>query len=288
VNNARYLRRRLTNVVNMGVAVLLTGLALFFLAWILFVLAAKGIGYVHPALFVESTPGAGIPGGGLENAFIGSLIMTGLGLLMGAPVGILAATYLAEFGHHTRLAMTVRFINDVLLSAPSIVIGVFVYGVVVEPMGHFSGWAGAIALAIIALPVTVRTTDSMLQLVPDQMREAAIALGTPRWKVTVWIVYRASLPGIVTGVLLATARIIGEAAPLLFTSLGNQFLTLNPNRPMAAVPQVLFNFAMGPYENWHRIAWAGALTTTLLVLLLMIAARLPSGRGRSAKSGQGR
>ncbi len=280
MSNPKYMRRRALNLINMGASIFLTGVALFFLGWILFVLFSKGVAYINPALFIESTPGAGIPGGGLANAFVGSLLMTSLGILIAAPIGILAATYLAEFGHHTRIASIVRFINDVLLSAPSIVIGVFVYGVVVQPTNHFSGWAGTIALAIIALPVTVRTTDTMLQLIPDQMREAAIALGAPRWKVTVWIVYRASLAGIVTGVLLAVARIIGEAAPLLFTSLGNQFFTLDPNQPMAAVPQVLFNFAMGPYDNWHQIAWAGALISTLFVLVLMILARLLSTRKR--------
>ncbi|APZ42710.1 phosphate ABC transporter permease PstA [Acidihalobacter ferrooxydans] len=280
MSNPKYLRRRVINLFNMAVAIALTGLALFFLGWILYVLVVRGIGYINPALFLQSTPGAGIPGGGLGNAFVGSLIMSGLGIALATPIGILAATYLAEFGQRSRIATVVRFINDVLLSAPSIVIGVFVYGVVVEPSGHFSAWAGAIALAIIALPVTVRTTDTMLQLIPDQMREAAIALGTPRWKVTVWIVYRSSLAGIVTGVLLAFARIVGEAAPLLFTSLGNQFFTGDPNQPMAAVPQVLFNFAMGPYENWHQIAWAGALVSTLFVLVLMIVARLLSASSK--------
>lgn len=278
--SARYMRRRVSNGVALTLSVALTAFALFFLGWILYVLADKGFRYINIPLFTQSTPGAGISGGGLANALVGSLIITGLGILVGAPVGVLAATYLAEFGAKRRLTLIVRFINDVLLSAPSIVIGVFVYGVVVVPMGHFSGWAGAAGLAIIALPVVVRTTDNMLQLVPDQLREAAIALGAPRWKVTVTIVYRASLSGIITGVLLAIARIIGEAAPLLFTSLGNQFFTANPNRPIAALPQVLFNFAMGPYDNWHRLAWAGALISTLFVLALMIVARLFSGRKR--------
>lgn len=276
--SSRYLRRRLANGVALGVSVALTGFALFFLGWILFVLAEKGFRYIDLSLFTQSTPGAGINGGGLSNALIGSLYITGLGIAVGAPIGILAATWLAEFGARRRLTAVVRFINDVLLSAPSIVIGVFVYAIVVAPMGHFSAWAGATALAIIALPVVVRTTDNMLQLVPDQLREAAIALGAPRWRVTVSIVYRASLSGIITGLLLAIARIIGEAAPLLFTSLGNQFLSLNPNRPIAALPQVLFNFAMGPYDNWHRLAWAGALVSTLFVLALMITARIFSGR----------
>lgn len=278
--SGRYLRRRLANGAALTVSVLLTGFALFFLGWILFVLVEKGISYVNLPLFTQSTPGAGIDGGGLSNALVGSLLITGLGILVGAPVGVLAATWLAEFGARRRLTMIVRFINDVLLSAPSIVIGVFVYGIVVAPMGHFSAWAGAAALAIIALPVVVRTTDNMLQLVPDQLREAAIALGAPRWRVTLSIIYRASLSGIITGLLLAIARIIGEAAPLLFTSLGNQFFSLDPNRPIAALPQVLFNYAMGPYDNWHHLAWAGALISTLFVLGLMIVARLFSGRKR--------
>ncbi len=273
-----YTRRRIANGVALTLSVTLTGFALFFLGWILFVLAEKGFRYVNLDLFIKSTPGAGIDGGGLANALVGSLLITGLGIVVGAPVGVFAATWLAEFGARRRLTTIVRFINDVLLSAPSIVIGVFVYGIVVAPMGHFSAWAGAAALAIIALPVVVRTTDNMLQLVPDQLREAAVALGAPRWRVTVAIVYRASISGIITGVLLAIARIIGEAAPLLFTSLGNQFFSTNPNHPIAALPQVLFNFAMGPYDNWHHLAWAGALISTLFVLALMIVARLFSGR----------
>lgn len=278
--SARYMRRRVSNGAALTVSVVLTAFALFFLGWILYVLVEKGIGYVNLSLFTQSTPGAGIDGGGLANALVGSLLITGLGIAVGAPVGVLAATWLAEFGARRRLTTIVRFINDVLLSAPSIVIGVFVYGIVVAPMGHFSAWAGGAALAIIALPVMVRTTDNMLQLVPDQLREAAIALGAPRWRVTVSIIYRASLSGIITGLLLAIARIIGEAAPLLFTSLGNQFFSLNPNHPIAALPQVLFNFAMGPYDNWHHLAWAGALISTLFVLALMILARLFSGRKR--------
>ena len=274
------MRRRIANGAALTLSVALTGFALFFLGWILFILAEKGFRYVNLSLFTQSTPGAGIDGGGLANAMVGSLLITGLGILVGAPVGVFAATWLAEFGARRRLTAIVRFINDVLLSAPSIVIGVFVYGIVVAPMGHFSAWAGATALAIIALPVVVRTTDNMLQLVPDQLREAAVALGAPRWRVTVSIVYRASISGIITGILLAIARIIGYAAPLLFTSLGNQFFSLNPGHPIAALPQVLFNFAMGPYDNWHHLAWAGALISTLFVLALMIVARLFSGRKR--------
>lgn len=278
--NLRYLRRRAQNQAAIVCAVGLTTAALFFLGWILYVLADKGVQYLHWSVFTQSTPGAGIAGGGLANALVGSLLITALGLLISVPVGVLAATWLAEFGAGSRLAATVRFINDVLLSAPSIIIGVFVYGVVVVPMGHFSGWAGAVALAIIALPVIVRTTDNMLALVPNPLREAAIALGAPRWKVTVRIVYRAALNGIITGVLLAMARIIGEAAPLLFTTLGNQFYSTDLDRPIAALPQVLFNFALGPYENWHHLAWAGAFISTVFVLALMILARLFVGGRR--------
>ncbi len=278
--NGKYLRRRVSNAGALVLSVVLTAIALLFLGWIVIVLVEKGFRYINFDLFVHSTPGAGVAGGGLANAFVGSLLITLLGIVIGAPVGVLAATWLVEFGAKKRLTAVVRFINDVLLSAPSIVIGVFVYGIMVATMGHFSAWAGAVALAIIALPVVVRTTDNMLQLVPDQLREAAVALGSPRWRVTLSVVYRASLAGIVTGVLLAIARIIGEAAPLLFTSLGNQFFSLNPNRPIAALPQVLFNFALGPYDNWHHLAWAGALISTLFVLLLMIVARLATGRKR--------
>lgn len=278
--NLRYLRRRVQNQMAMACAVALTATALFFLGWILYVLGDKGLKYLHWSVFTQSTPGAGIAGGGLANALVGSVLITALGLAISVPVGVLAATWLAEYGAGSRLAATVRFINDVLLSAPSIIIGVFVYGVMVVPMGHFSGWAGAAALAIIALPVIVRTTDNMLLLVPNPLREAAIALGAPRWKVTVRIVYRAALSGIITGVLLAMARIIGEAAPLLFTTLGNQFYSTDLNRPIAALPQVLFNFALGPYENWHHLAWAGAFISTAFVLALMILARLFVGDRR--------
>lgn len=276
--SVRYLQRRLSNIAAQMMAVALTGMALLFLGWILLVLADKGLQYIDFDLFVQSTPGAGVSGGGLANAFVGSLIITALGIAIGAPVGVLAATWLAEFGAQSWLASVVRFINDILLSAPSIVIGVFVYGIVVAPSGHFSGWAGAVALAIIALPVVVRATDNMLQLVPDQLREAAVALGCPRWRVTFLVVYRASIAGIVTGILLAIARIIGEAAPLLFTSLGNQFFSADPSHPIAALPQVLFNFALGPYDNWHHLAWAGALVSTFFVLLLMIVARVVTAR----------
>jgi phosphate transport system permease protein len=212
--------------------------------------------------------------GGLLNAIVGSLIITGTAVLIGTPVGILAGTYLAEFGGNGWLAETIRFINDILLSAPSIVIGLFIYTIVVFHMGHFSGWAGSLALAIIVIPVVVRTTENMLRLVPDNLREAAAALGAPQWKMVVLICYRAALAGIVTGVLLALARVAGETAPLLFTALSSQFWSTDLNQPMANLPVVIFQFALSPYENWQNLAWAGALLITLSVLAINIIARV--------------
>jgi phosphate transport system permease protein len=220
----------------------------------------------------QMTPPPG-SSGGLANAIVGSLIMTGVATLIGTPVGVLAGTYLAEFGRHSRMASVVRFVNDVLLSAPSIIIGVFIYEVFVVTTGHFSGWAGALALALIMIPVVVRTTEDMMHLVPDTLREAAAALGAARWKVVSSIVYRASMTGILTGVLLGVARISGETAPLLFTALNNQFWSLDIDRPMPNLPVVIFQFAMSPYDDWHHLAWAGALLITLSVLGLNILAR---------------
>ncbi|HKN78624.1 MAG TPA: phosphate ABC transporter permease PstA, partial [Lysobacter sp.] len=221
--------------------------------------------------------------GGLLNAIFGSILMSLLGVLFGAPIGVLAGTYLAEFSRTrftARLGETIRFVNDILLSAPSIVLGLFVYTLVVAPMGHFSALAGAISLAFIVLPVVVRTTDEMLRLVPAQMREAALSLGVPQWKVTVQVLYRASLPGIVTGVLLALARISGETAPLLFTALNNQYWTTDLMQPMANVPVVIFQYAMSPYDSWHTLAWAGAFVLTVFVLLVSVAARAIVSRSR--------
>ncbi|MFQ5346664.1 MAG: phosphate ABC transporter permease PstA [Rhodothalassiaceae bacterium] len=267
-------RRKLVNGFNLTISAFMTLFGVSFLAWLLWTLAARGISHIDLALFVADTPGPGDAGGGLRNAIVGSLLLTGFGVLIGAPLGILTGTYLAEFGRHAWLSKVARFINDILLSAPSIVIGVFVYEIMVVSLGHFSGWAGAVALAIIVVPVVVRTSEDMMRLVPDQMREAAAALGAPQWRIVLQIVIRAALSGILTGVLLAVARIAGETAPLLFTALNNQFFTTDMAQPMANLPVMIFNFAMGPYEDWHDLAWAGALLITLAVLGLNILTRL--------------
>ncbi len=270
-------RRRLWNMFHLSISVLTTALALAFLGWLLWTLLARGLARFDWDLFTQDTPGPGDAAGGMRNAIVGSLLLTGFGVLMGAPLGVLTGTYLAEFGRHHWLAKVIRFVNDVLLSAPSIVIGVFVYELMVIGMGHFSGWAGAVALAIIVVPVVVRTSEDMMRLVPDAMREAAAALGAPQWRIVVAIVWKAALSGIATGILLAIARIAGEAAPLLFTALNNQFFSLDMNQPIANLPVMIFNFAMGPYENWHGLAWAASLLITLAVLGLNILARLALG-----------
>ncbi|HSS27934.1 MAG TPA: phosphate ABC transporter permease PstA [Usitatibacter sp.] len=271
-SNAIYQRRRRTNSIMMGVSTAALVFGLFWLAWILAVLLIEGAYALGPTLFTQMTPPPGSDGG-LANAIFGSVMMAGAGTLIGTPVGILAGTYLAEYGGRGWLAPATRFINDVLLSAPSIVIGLFVYSIYVARAKHFSGWAGAFALAIIVVPVVVRTTDDMLKLVPNSLREAAAALGAPMWKVITMVCYRAARAGIVTGVLLAIARVAGETAPLLFTALNNQFWSSDMNRPMANLPVVIFQFAMSPYEDWHRLAWGGAALITLLVLGINIAAR---------------
>ena len=271
-SNAIYRRRRRTNAVMMGVSTAALAFGLFWLAWILGVLLYEGANALGPSLFMEMTPPPGSDGG-LGNAIAGSVLMAGAGTLIGTPVGILAGTYLAEYGSRGWLAPATRFINDVLLSAPSIVIGLFVYSIYVARVKHFSGWAGAFALAIIVVPVVVRTTDDMLKLVPNSLREAAAALGAPMWKVITMVCYRAARAGIVTGVLLAIARVAGETAPLLFTALNNQFWSTDMAKPMANLPVVIFQFAMSPYEDWHRLAWGGAALITLLVLGINIAAR---------------
>jgi phosphate transport system permease protein len=270
--SAVYLRRRRMNKVMMTVSVAALAFGLFWLLWIIGVLLWEGAGALRPALFTQMTPPPG-GNGGLANAIYGSVLMAGAGTLIGTPIGILAGTYLAEYGQRGRLAPATRFINDVLLSAPSIVIGLFVYAVYVARVKHFSGWAGAVALAIIVIPVVVRTTDDMLKLVPNSLREAAVALGCPTWKMITRVSYRAARAGILTGVLLAVARIAGETAPLLFTALNNQFWSSDMNKPMANLPVVIFQFAMSPYEDWHRLAWGGAALITLLVLGINIAAR---------------
>jgi len=267
-----YLRRKALNVV----AMLFSGAAAIFgllwLVWILWTTVSKGVAHLNLDLFTMMTPPPE-ERGGLLNAFFGSAVISLLAIAIGTPLGVAAGTYLAEVGDKTRLGSIVRFMNDILLSAPSIVLGLFVYALVVVQMGHFSALAGAIALAFIALPVIVRTTDEMLRLVPPAMREAALSLGVPQWKVTVQVLYRSALPGIVTGVLLALARITGETAPLLFTAYNNTFWSTDLNAPMANVPMVIFQYAMSPYESWNAIAWAGAFVVTIFVLLLGIAAR---------------
>jgi phosphate transport system permease protein len=268
-----YTRRRLINSFNLTVSLLAMLFGLFWLAWILWTLVAQGFHGLSINLFTQMTPPPG-SNGGLLNAIAGSFFMTMVATLVGTPVGILAGTYLAEFGQRGWLAPTTRFMNDILLSAPSIVIGLFIYEVYVIRMGHFSGWAGSFALALIVIPVVVRTTENMLRLVPNSLREAAAALGAPQWKVIMLVTLRASTTGILTGILLAVARISGETAPLLFTALNNQFWSGNMNQPMANLPVVIFQFAMSPYEDWQRLAWAGALLITFAVLTLNILARV--------------
>jgi phosphate transport system permease protein len=271
-DNPAYRRRRRRNAVMMSLSAVALAFGLFWLFWILAVLLWEGASALRPSLFTQMTPPPGSDGG-LANAIFGSVLMAGAGTLIGTPIGILAGTYLAEYGRRGWLAPATRFINDVLLSAPSIVIGLFVYSVYVAQAKHFSGWAGAVALAIIVIPVVVRTTDDMLKLVPNSLREAAAALGAPTWKMITMVSYRAARAGIVTGVLLAIARIMGETAPLLFTALNNQFWSSDMNRPLANLPVVIFQFAMSPYDDWHRLAWGGAALITLFVLAINIAAR---------------
>jgi phosphate transport system permease protein len=268
-------RRKITATVALGASGVATAIGLAFLAAILWTLFSKGLGGLSWSVFTQTTPAPG-SSGGLLNAIYGSLVMTLLGVLIGGPIGILAATYLSEYGRDTRLSTVIRFINDVLLSAPSIVIGLFVYTLVVVPMGHFSALAGAVSLAIIVIPVTVRTAEDMLRLIPQTMRHGSAALGAQPWRTITSIVYPAARSGLLTGVLLALARVSGETAPLLFTALNNQFWNANLNQPMANLPVVIFQFATSPYKNWQSLAWAGALLITLFVLFLSIIARLIS------------
>ncbi|WP_299451433.1 phosphate ABC transporter permease PstA [uncultured Pigmentiphaga sp.] len=273
MQNPVYRRRRLVNKVMLAFSAAALVFGLFWLFWIILTLLTKGAAAMSLTLFTQITPPPG-EDGGLLNALLGSVMMAGMGTLIGTPIGILAGTYLAEYGGRGWLAPTTRFINDVLLSAPSIVIGLFIYSVFVARLQHFSGWAGTLALAVIVIPVVVRTTDDMLRLVPNSLREACIALGCPRWKMITMVCYRAARSGIITGVLLAVARISGETAPLLFTALNNQFLSFNMNAPMANLPVTIFQFAMSPFADWQRLAWAGAALITLLVLAINIVARL--------------
>ena len=279
--NPLYTRRRRRNLIATGLAYAATGIGLGWLVLILGVLLYQGFSGLSLSVFTENTPPPGAAGG-LLNAIVGSLILTILAVLIGTPIGMLAGTYMAEYGRHDKLTSVVRFINDILLSAPSIVIGLFIYEIMVAPMGHFSGWAGAVALAVIVIPVVVRTTEDMLTLVPDTLREAAASIGLPRSLMIMRIAYRAARAGIVTGVLLAIARISGETAPLLFTALNNQFWTIDMNAPMPSLPVVIFQFALSPYAEWQKLAWTGALLITFTVLGLSIFARsLTSGRKSS-------
>jgi len=267
-----YTRRRIVNYGVVALSLAATTFGLLFLTFVLGILLKNGLGALSPVLFTQATPPPG-SAGGLINAIFGSVAMTAIATLIGTPTGILAGTFLAEYAHASRFGELVRFINDILLSAPSIIIGLFVYAILVVPMGHFSAWAGSVALAIIMIPVIVRTTEDMLNLVPSTLREAAAALGAPKWKIVVTVTYRSAVQGMLTGVLLAVARISGETAPLLFTALNNQFWSTDLNRPMANLPVVIFQFAMSPYADWQVLAWAGALLITAAILVLNIGAR---------------
>jgi phosphate transport system permease protein len=266
-------RRRMTNAIALTCSLAAMAFGLLWLVWILYTTISLGLGGLSVELFTQSTPPPNTDGGGLANAIVGSLMLVGIATFVGTPVGILAGIYLAEYGQKSWLASVTRFINDILLSAPSIVVGLFVYALVVAKMGHFSGWAGAIALALLQVPIVIRTTENMLKLVPNNLREAAFALGTPKWKMVMSITLKASIAGIVTGVLLAVARIAGETAPLLFTALSNQFFSANMNQPIANLPVTIFKFAMSPFSQWQSLAWAGVFLITLGVLGLNILAR---------------
>ena len=269
---SRARRRKITNVVVLGMATAATGFGLIWLVWILGTTLINGLDALNLKLVTQMTPPPGSDGG-LLNAIYGSAVMIGVAVLLGAPIGILAGTHLAEYGKRSAFAESVRFVNDILLSAPSIIIGLFVYVLVVRQSGHFSGWAGSIALAFILLPVVVRTTDETLRLVPISLREAALALGAPQWQVIVKVLYPAARTGMITGLLLGVARISGETAPLLFTALNNQYWTTDLAQPMANIPVVIFQFALSPYDAWHTLAWAGALLMTLFVLIASVGAR---------------
>jgi phosphate transport system permease protein len=275
-----YARRRITNTIALGVAMAAAAFGLFWLIAILWTLFYNGFSAINLSIFTKMTPPPG-DSGGLLNAIFGSVVLTIGATLISTPVGMLAGTYLAEYGKKGTFAQVVRFINDILLSAPSIVVGLFIYEVVVVPMGHFSAWAGVIVLAVIGIPVIVRTTEDMLNLVPNGLREAASALGTPMWKVVTMIAYRAARNGIITGVLLAIARVSGETAPLLFTALNNQFWSTDMNAPMASLPVTIFQFALSPYDDWQQLAWGGALLITITILILNIVARALASLGSS-------
>ncbi|MBB5751142.1 phosphate ABC transporter permease PstA [Prosthecomicrobium pneumaticum] len=272
-----YATRRLRNLVMMTLCVVSAAIGLGWLLLILGALLYEGFSGLSVAVFTQMTPPPG-EAGGLLNAILGSLLMTGIAVVVGTPIGVLAATYMAEYGRHARLTQVVRFINDILLSAPSIIVGLFVYELLVRRMGHFSAIAGAVALAVIVIPVVLRTTEDMLLLVPNALREAGTAIGAPRWIVIRSVAYRAARAGMITGVLLAVARVSGETAPLLFTALSNQFWSTDLNAPMASLPVTIFQFALSPYEDWQALAWTGALIITVAVLTLSILARTLGGR----------
>jgi phosphate transport system permease protein len=276
-----YAKRRRKNVITMGLAFAATAFGLTWLVLVLAVLLWNGFGGLSLAVFTEMTPPPG-SAGGLLNPIVGSLVMTTLAVAVGTPLGILAGTYMAEYGRYDKLSSVVRFINDILLSAPSIVIGLFIYEIMVAQMGHFSGWAGAMSLAVIVVPVVVRTTEDMLILVPDTLREAAASIGLPRSLMIRRVAYRAARAGMITGVLLAIARISGETAPLLFTALNNQFWSLDMNAPVSSLPVVIFQFALSPYKDWQDLAWTGALIITLAVLALSIIARFLGAQSKSS------
>lgn len=274
INPEVFAKRKRANKIGLTLSMCAMGLGMIFLFWILSVLVIKGFTSINLDLFTHSTPAPGSEGGGLANAIVGSLLLIGCCTLISTPVGVLAGLYLSEYGDRSKVAAITRFVTDIMLSAPSIVIGLFVYAFVVAQVKHFSGWAGTIALALIAIPVVVRTTENMLRLVPGSLREAAYALGTPKWKVAFMVTLRAAKSGVMTGILLALARVSGETAPLLFTALNNQFFSTNMNAPMANLPVVIFQFAMSPYDNWVDLAWGGALLITFAVLGLNILARV--------------
>jgi phosphate transport system permease protein len=274
MNEKLYRRRVRTNWIGLTLSMAAMATGLFVLLWILFVLFKNGLSALDWNMFTQSTPAPGSEGGGLANAIVGSLMIVGLATFLSTPIGILAGIYLAEYGDRSKIAQVTRFVTDIMLSAPSIVLGLFVYALIVAQTKQFSGWAGTVALSLIAIPVVLRTTENMLRLVPGSLREAAFALGAPQWKVTTMVTLRAAKSGVVTGVLLAVARISGETAPLLFTALNNQFFSTDMSKPMANLPVVIFQFAMSPYDNWVRLAWGGALLITLTVLALNIVARV--------------
>jgi phosphate transport system permease protein len=273
-NQSIYNKRRRSNWLGLTMSMFAMALGMIFLLWILSVLFIKGFAAIDWNMFTQSTPAPGSEGGGLANAIVGSLMIVISCTLISTPIGVMAGIYLSEYGGKSKIASITRFVNDIMLSAPSIVIGLFVYAVLVAQVKHFSGWAGTIALALIAIPVVVRTTENMLQLVPGSLREAAYALGAPKWKVAFSVTLTAAKSGVITGILLALARVSGETAPLLFTALNNQFFSTNMNAPMANLPVVIFQFAMSPYDNWVDLAWGGALLITFVVLGLNILTRV--------------